>query len=599
MARISVVLLFIFFATTNFMIGQVSADCVNAVPICNNTPINGGTDGFGIDDFNGAAVTGCIAKAAGPIETNSAWYRFRTGESGQLGINIGFDVSEDWDFALYRASDCNSLGEPVRCNYFDNSDNNTYTGFGEDPTGVTNFQYDEWLNVAAGEEYYLFINNFSNNNSGFSIQFSGNIFVDFPNTALDCSIINNLLGPPIAACDNDSISLNATTVGALSYEWYLDIGNGYQQIPAESGENLNVAVSGMYRVLVVVPSGENIISEVQVSFSPSPTTNPLSDELMCLDGTTFDLSQKNTEALGSQSSNDFRVSYHNSLADATTGVNALSDDYLPTAMSQTIYVRTTSITNTNCYDVSESFAINTIALPELDFPTSVYVCEDTPVATVGQRIPNPNFSYSWDSGQVSSQITVAAEGTYTVSVTNLQGGVSCVGVRSVTVIFSRPPVIRDIDIEYSDDSNTVTMLTEEDGDYEYQLDEDTPQSSPVFNDLLPGIHTVTITDINGCGEVTEEFVIVGFPKFFTPNGDGINDSWTVGGMRVLDNPVVHIYDRFGKLLYQMNENNPSWDGMFNGMLMPASDYWFKLSYTDTDGQQATAKFINNHFSIKY
>ena len=79
---------------------QVAPDCINAIPICNNTPINAGTDGYGLDDFNGASVSGCITQATGTVETNSAWYRFRTGETGQLGFNIGFDSNEDWDFAM-------------------------------------------------------------------------------------------------------------------------------------------------------------------------------------------------------------------------------------------------------------------------------------------------------------------------------------------------------------------------------------------------------------------------------------------------------------------------------------------------------------------
>ncbi len=580
------------------VIGQVSPDCTNAVPICNDTPVNGGTNGFGIDDFNGASTTGCIAQASGTIETNSAWYRFRTGESGQLGFNIGFDVAEDWDFALYRSNDCNNLGDPVRCNYFDNSDNNTNTGVGEDPTGVDNFQYDDWLQVAPGEDYYLLINNFSNLNSGFSIQFSGTIFVEFPNTALDCSIINNLLGPPIAACENDNVLLDASTVGALSYEWYLDLGSGYQQIPAESGPTLAVAVSAMYRVRVVVPSGNNIISEVQVAFSPSPTTNSLSDELVCLDGTLIDLSQKNSEALGSQSTDDFMVSYHASRADAVGGVNSLPMSFEPTLSSQTIYVRTTSIENTSCFDVSQSFEINGLEVPQLDFPTSVYICEDTPVATIGQLIPNSNHTYSWDSGQTSSQITVTQEGIYTLSAANSQGTVECVNVRSVTVVFSGPPVISAIDIEYLDDSNIVTVAVETTGNFQYQVDTETPQSSPVFRDLLPGSHTITVIDVNGCGSDTEEIVLVGFPKFFSPNGDGINDLWHVQGIAILDGPIVSIHDRFGKLLEQMDENSAGWDGTYNGLPLPASDYWFKLTYKDTEGQTTEAKYISNHFSLK-
>ncbi|NNF18861.1 MAG: hypothetical protein HKN61_03720, partial [Flavobacteriaceae bacterium] len=94
---------------------QVSADCASAIPICSDTPVNGGTQGFGVDDFNGASETGCLEETtSGAIESNSAWYRFRTGASGELGFNIGFDTDEDWDFALYKATDCNDLGEPVR-----------------------------------------------------------------------------------------------------------------------------------------------------------------------------------------------------------------------------------------------------------------------------------------------------------------------------------------------------------------------------------------------------------------------------------------------------------------------------------------------------
>lgn len=117
---------------------QVASDCGNAIPICNNTPTNAGTYGFGSDDFNGAAVSGCLEQTLdGATESNSAWYRFRTGASGRLGFNIGIDTEEDWDFALYKTDDCNTLGDPVRCIFFDNQDTNAFVGVGEDPTGMS------------------------------------------------------------------------------------------------------------------------------------------------------------------------------------------------------------------------------------------------------------------------------------------------------------------------------------------------------------------------------------------------------------------------------------------------------------------------------
>lgn len=599
MTRFVLILLLLFSLSSPSCFSQVAADCLNAIPICTSTPINGGTNGYGTDDFNGATVSGCISQATGTIETNSAWYRFRTAESGQLGFNIGFDANEDWDYALYKTEDCSSLGAPVRCNYFDNSDMSSYIGVGEDPTGIGNIQYEDWLEVTPNEDYYLLINNYSATNSGFSIEFAGPIFVEFPNAALDCNIIDNLLGPPVVACENEVVILDATTLGAVGYEWYLDLGMGYQQIPGETGPVLSVALSAMYRVLVITASGNNVISETQVAYAPSPVTYPLMDETVCLDASAIDLAQKDSEALGDQSELDFRVTYHETLQEAVLGRNALLKTFTPSIAAQTIYVRTTSLEHGNCFDVSESFEIQGTEVPELDFETEVFICGDAPTVTIGQQIQNATYRYEWDSGQTTSQITVATQGVYTLTAINEQAGLPCVSVRSVTVVFSEAPVIADIEIAYEAyASNVIRVLVQEEGDFEYQLDQEAPQNTPVFTDIFPGVHTITVTDLNGCGLDTAEIVVVGFPKFFTPNADGVNDEWHVAGLSVLENPVITIYDRYGKLLYQLNESSSGWDGSLNGALLPEADYWFKLTYTKRDGQTTKATYINNHFSLK-
>ncbi|MFS4467167.1 T9SS type B sorting domain-containing protein [Maribacter sp. 2210JD10-5] len=598
MARSCVIYFFTFLSGVVALTAQVFPDCINAVPICNNTPINGGTTGMGIDDFNGATVSGCIALATGTIENNSAWYRFRTNADGQLGFNIGHDATEDWDFALYQTDDCTNLGDPVRCNYFDNSDNNNFIGVGEDPTGADNFQYDELLEVSSGQDFYLFINNFSNTNSGFSIQFSGTVFTDFPNTALDCSIVNNLLGPPIAACDNESVMLDATSTGAISYEWYLDLGSGFNRITGENGAHLNVTVSGFYRVVVVMPSGMNVISETQVAFSELPVTHPLDDELVCLDGTTINLSQKNNEALGGQDPDSFRISYHTSMTDAIQETNPLQMDFEPTQTVQTIYVRTTSIENPNCFDASQTFNINGLVLPDVSFPTTVYICEDTPTATIGLATPEMGINYLWDTGETTASIMVVQEGVYTLTATNTQGTVTCVSVGSVSVVFSRPARIADVEIEYIDERNIVSVLVEEAGEFNYQVDNEIPQDSNIFNNLSPGEHTITVADINGCGIDTLDIVVLGFPNFFTPNGDGTHDTWRIQSMDILENPIVSIFNQFGKLIVQLDENSAGWNGTFNGAQLPEDDYWFSLSYTETNGPSSTTKYIKDHFSLK-
>ena len=600
MSRLGVILYFLFFIMGLCLHGQVSADCSNAVPICNNTPVNGGTVGYGVDDFNGAVESGCLRKTTtGVLETNSAWYKFRTGASGLLGFDIGFDASEDWDFALYKASDCNSLGEPVRCNFFDNANANSFMGVGEDPNGdLDTFLYEDWLQVEAGEDYYLLLNNFSTTNSGFSIQFSGNVFVTNPYDALDCSIINNLLGPPVSACDTENIILDAATAGALKYEWYLDIGTGFSRIPGENKPTITVAVSALYRVVVIMPTNENIISEAQVVYSVAPLTYPLTDVVVCSDDKTFNLALKDAEALGNQSANEFRVGYHLSKADAVNGENALVKDDLTISGTHTIYVRTASIGSSNCFDVSEQFSLEVLEAPVLNFSEELFLCANESSGTIGELMPNTNYIYLWDTGETTPSLVVTEEGVYTLTVTKRSNGIRCSATKSITVVISELPVITDIEIVDLQSKNTVRVFINLEGNYQYQLDDENSQLATIFQNVLPGIHTIKVIDQRGCGVVTEEIVVVGFNAFFTPNGDGINDLWHVDGLSVLQNPQVYIYDRYGTFIKQLNANSTGWDGIYDGLLLPASDYWFKLTYESENGLERTAKYINNHFSLK-
>ncbi|SNZ01835.1 T9SS type B sorting domain-containing protein [Flagellimonas pacifica] len=596
--RVLKVLVVVLFCQSAY--AQVTSDCGSAVPICNNTPINGGANGFGSDDFNGANSSGCLERSlSGVIESNSGWYRFRTMAAGQLGFNIGHDSSEDWDFALYRASDCNNLGDPVRCNFFDNSENKSFIGVGEDPTGDENsVHYEDWLDVNAGEDYFLLINNFSNVNSGFSIQFTGNVFSTNPTDALDCSIVNNLLGSPIAACEGDAITLDATMIGATSYTWYSDAGSGFQVIAGEVNPTLNVIGSAIYRVLVTTATG-SIISDVQVAFNPVPTTGMLIDETLChVSGMIIDLTTKDTEAIGAQNPNDFLVSYHNSQTDANSGTNPLLKQYPKSSGQEVIYVRTASLSNPNCYDASQSFTIDAIETPELTFSENETVCDGATI-TIGETIPNPSYTYQWSTGELTPSLVVSQEGAYELTVTHSSGGVNCSASRTVNVSISEVPVI-SVDVDFRDlsPSNTVTITNEAEGDFEYSLNGGPYQTSSVFNEVPGGTHTISARDAFGCGVVTESFVVVGFPPIFSPNGDVLNESWQIEGLSVLNTPIVTIYDRYGKLIKQLTEFNSGWDGSFNGKPLPSTDYWFKLSYLDNDGNRVNAKHLKNHFSLR-
>ena len=126
--------------------------------------------------------------------------------------------------------------------------------------------------------------------------------------------------------------------------------------------------------------------------------------------------------------------------------------------------------------------------------------------------------------------------------------------------------------------------------YEYSLDNINYQSSHIFRDVIGGFHTIYAKEIDGCGILEADFSLIDYPRFFTPNGDGINDHWQLLGLGT-EKFILSIYDRYGKLLKQLSNETQSWDGTFNGNQLPSSDYWFKIYFEG--GQIQTG-----HFSLK-
>ena len=162
------------------------------------------------------------------------------------------------------------------------------------------------------------------------------------------------------------------------------------------------------------------------------------------------------------------------------------------------------------------------------------------------------------------------------------------------------PVLDRVDVlDDLSDQNNIQVFVQGDGDYEFAINNGPFQDDPIFRDVPPGINTLIINDKNGCGTTEPiEFLVVGYPKFFTPNNDTFNDTWQVKGIETLIDPVVFIFDRYGKLLKQIDETSLGWDGSFNGRPMPASDYWFRLEYSRDERGIVVANTIRAHFTLK-
>lgn len=203
-----------------------------------------------------------------------------------------------------------------------------------------------------------------------------------------------------------------------------------------------------------------------------------------------------------------------------------------------------------------------------------------------------NYYYLWSTGEDTSEIMVNEPGTYIVRVTNIDG---CYKERTVTVLPSNIATINDVEIIDATQNNTITILVSGEGDYEYALDDiNGPyQDNNSFDNVMAGFHTVYVRDKNDCG-ISEELVsVVGFPKFFTPNGDAVHEYWQVYGVngQFQTNSMIIIYDRNGKLIKELDPLSKGWDGTLNGYNLPSSDYWFYVTLQD-------GRVFRGHFALK-
>ena len=114
----------------------------------------------------------------------------------------------------------------------------------------------------------------------------------------------------------------------------------------------------------------------------------------------------------------------------------------------------------------------------------------------------------------------------------------------------------------------------------------------------PGNYYVEVTTPETCtlrDSIEVESLEVPIPNVFTPNGDGINDTWDLNTLSVYSDIEVTIYNRYGKLLTRFKpENNAwAWDGKVNGDKLPPDTYWYQIEYNNA------LKPKNGFVTIKY
>lgn len=225
-----------------------------------------------------------------------------------------------------------------------------------------------------------------------------------------------------------------------------------------------------------------------------------------------------------------------------------------------------------CYqDVKLSLTLN--EKPKIDLPKEKEFCDN--LGTELDAGFNAKYTYSWNTGEISHKIKADKEQMYSVTVTTQNG---CTNSASVIVKKAKLATIQNILIT----NNNATVIMSFAGDYLYSLDQINWQSSNKLENLTNGNYTVYVKTNLGCDLGSKSFTIFSLSNIFSPNGDGINDTWKIPGIENYPNSEIRIMDKNGNMVVNTITKGETyeWNGESGGRKLSTDSYWYQIKITD-------------------
>lgn len=384
-----------------------------------------------------------------------------------------------------------------------------------------------------------------------------------------------------------NVAILASDASVVGIEYYTD-NSATTQVPNASNFNSPAAT-----VYAKVTNGGNCSKIVPITLTISntnPTVTPIAfcDEDSIKDGLrAFNLNTEVTPQVINGLPAGLNVAYYSTATNALNTSNPLPNLYSNTTASQQIIWA--KITNgADCYSIIPvTLIINFLEVPNFDDEKIIF-CEG--LNTIQLSVPTGFQTYLWNDAiaSTSNSITISTAGTYSVIVTDANG---CSDTKTFNVIASEIATITGVTInDFAGGANSVTVLFTGSGVYDFSLDGVNYQDDPTFFNVPSGAYTVYAR--GKCGIQVKEIFVLDYPKFFTPNGDGYNDVWKIEYLQKQNRLAqVHIFDRYGKLVFSGTGDTSGWDGTLNSNPLPSSDYWFVVILENN-------RTVRGHFSLK-
>jgi len=367
------------------------------------------------------------------------------------------------------------------------------------------------------------------------------------------------------------IEINPTG-GTATYEYSIDNGSTYQS------ENIfSVTTDGNHLITVRDANGCITTTTATINFDEEIEYNLTKDDVVCF-GDTDGIITVNITQNNAGNTLSYSIDGGNTFQTSSTFLGLAIGDYQ-------IIVR--KIKGVNTCETIESITIDQLVFLEFEV-SGGFSCENSTnqiIATVADQFTN-DVTYTLDGSTTSTTgiFDDVTDGDHTVTVVNTTNGCSAEPI--IVTVQEYIPVSFTVDLNTGSLVEYIVNATDGEPAYEYAMLKNPPNGIPevsdddfgnsnVFTVSGAGFYTFYVRDMRGC--IVEEIIEIKdieIPNFFTPDGDGINDTWYPRNIELYPNIKVDIFDRYQRLIASYNGNTASWSGFYKNKLLPSGDYWY-------------------------
>ncbi len=401
-------------------------------------------------------------------------------------------------------------------------------------------------------------------------------------------VTSNISGSPdsvdVCAGDNSIFTLRANLSAGYNdpvFQWQLSTNNGVSWMDIAGATNttyvrLPVTTSGtyLYRFSVSERSNMNISScsivsnVVAISVNKFPVV-AASNRGSCTGDTIF-------------------FNANDGILFSWTGpMNFTSTDqspFIPKAApgtNGTYYVKVTS--DKGCISI-DSTTVSLSIKPVVNAGSDTEICEGTGIQlnSTGNNITSYQWSPAFEisNANIPNPIALPKQTTlYIVTVANDK----CKSYDSVMIVVNKNPKADAGPDKVIIDGQSV-VLNGAAGGTDITYTWTPPQYVTAPGTLTPSVmppvnetYTLHVISNKGCGTATDNVFVKVYkklfiPNAFTPNSDGINDTWHIETLDAYPNADVKVFNRYGQIVFYNHGTNKSWDGRFKGGLLTSGAY---------------------------